>query len=125
MKKDINRDIIKHDAAKRREEDIAAHGKPTAFRKTMTKNPKAYSRKEKHKVQLAGHDIEEMVERCVEKIIKEWRELSASEKEWRDIEQKREDERLAKEWDDQTRKSMMAKKWFNDVGDNGQRLGKK
>lgn len=35
-----------------RDMDIEDHGKPTAFRKTMTKNPKAYSRKEKHKEPL-------------------------------------------------------------------------
>lgn len=32
-----------------REDDIEAHGKPTAFRGNITKNPKAYTRKEKHK----------------------------------------------------------------------------
>lgn len=64
--KDINKDIIKRDAAERRKEDIEAHGKPTAFRKTMTKNKKAYTRKEKHKVQFTEGDINEMVERCIE-----------------------------------------------------------
>jgi stalled ribosome alternative rescue factor ArfA len=68
--KDINKDIIKRDGAERRREDIAAHGKPTAFRQTMTKNKKAYSRKEKHKVQFAESDLREMVERCVNEIIK-------------------------------------------------------
>jgi hypothetical protein len=29
--------------------DIEDHGKPTVFRTTMTKNPKAYTRKIKHK----------------------------------------------------------------------------
>ena len=70
MKKDINRDIIKHDAAMRRKEEIEAHGKPIAFRPQMTKNKKAYSRKEKHKVQLAESDIMEIVEKCVNEILK-------------------------------------------------------
>lgn len=71
MKKtDINKDIIKRDGAERRKEDIAAHGKPTAFRKTMTKNKKAYTRKEKHKVNITESDIEQMVEDCVRKIKK-------------------------------------------------------
>lgn len=71
MKKtDINKDIIKRDGAERRKEDIAAHGKPTAFRKTMTKNKKAYTRKEKHKVNITESDIEQMVEDCVKRIKK-------------------------------------------------------
>ena len=68
--KDINKDIIKRDGAEGRKQDIEAHGKPTAFRKTMTKNPKAYTRKEKHKTRLTENDLQEMVTRCVEKIIK-------------------------------------------------------
>lgn len=36
-----------------RDMDIEDHGKPTAFRKTMTKNPKAYTRKIKHKGDLS------------------------------------------------------------------------
>lgn len=68
--KNINKDIIRRDGAERRKEDIEAHGKPTAFRSTMTKNKKAYTRKEKHKVQLAESDLLEMVEKCVNKIIK-------------------------------------------------------
>lgn len=35
-----------------RDMDIEDHGKPTAFRTTITKNPKAYTRKEKHKGNL-------------------------------------------------------------------------
>jgi chromatin segregation and condensation protein Rec8/ScpA/Scc1 (kleisin family) len=71
MKKtDINKDIIKRDGAERRKEDIAAHGKPTAFRKTMTKNKKAYTRKEKHKLSLTESDIEKMVEECMKRIKK-------------------------------------------------------
>jgi hypothetical protein len=71
MKKtDINKDIIKRDGAERRKEDIAAHGKPTAFRKTMTKNKKAYTRKEKHKLNLTESDIKQMVEDCVKRIKK-------------------------------------------------------
>lgn len=65
---DINMDIIKRDAAERRREDIEAHGKPTALRSTKQKNKKAYSRKDKHKVNFATADIMEMVEKCVEKI---------------------------------------------------------
>lgn len=68
MKTDINKDIIKRDGAERRKEDIRLHGKPTAFRPTMTKNKKAYTRKEKHKVQLAESDIEEIVEACLKRI---------------------------------------------------------
>ena len=68
--KDVNKDIIKRDGAERRKEDIEKHGKPTVFRSTMTKNKKAYSRKEKHKVSLAESDIMEMVDRCVNEIIK-------------------------------------------------------
>ena len=68
--KDVNKDIIKRDGAERRKEDIEKHGKPTVFRSTMTKNKKAYSRKENHKVSLAESDIMEMVERCVNEIIK-------------------------------------------------------
>lgn len=71
MKKtDINKDIIKRDGAERRKEDIAAHGRPTAFRKTMTKNKKAYTRKEKHKLSLTESDIEKIVEECVKRIKK-------------------------------------------------------
>lgn len=71
MKKtDINKDIIKRDGAERRKEDIAAHGKPTAFRKTMTKNKKAYTRKEKHKVRLSENDISYLVMECIKRIIK-------------------------------------------------------
>ena len=66
----INKDIIKRDAAERRREDIEQHGKPTAFRSTMTKNKKVYSRKEKHKVQLAESDLAEIVKTCVEEIMK-------------------------------------------------------
>ena len=69
-KRDINIDIIKRDGAERRKEDIEQHGKPTAFRPSMTKNKKAYSRKEKHKVQLAEEDIREMVRNAI-KIISE------------------------------------------------------
>ena len=36
----------------------------------MTKNKKAYTRKQKHKVSLAESDIADMVEECVKKIIK-------------------------------------------------------
>jgi len=46
-----------------REEDIAMHGKPTAFRGNITKNPKAYTRKEKHKEDLKNCD-----ESCGKKI---------------------------------------------------------
>ena len=66
----INKDIIKRDGAERRKEDIEKHGKPTAFRTTMTKNKKAYSRKQKHKVDLSAYDLREMVEKCLTEIIK-------------------------------------------------------
>lgn len=68
--RNLNMDIIKRDGAERRREDIEKHGKPTAFRSTMTKNKKAYTRKQKHKVSLAEEDIVDIVEECVRKIIK-------------------------------------------------------
>lgn len=68
--RNLNMDIIKRDGAERRKEDIEKHGKPTAFRPTMTKNKKAYTRKQKHKVSLAENDIADIVEECVRKIIK-------------------------------------------------------
>ena len=68
--RNLNMDIIKRDGAERRKEDIEKHGKPTAFRPTMTKNKKAYTRKQKHKVSLAESDIVDIVEDCVKKIIK-------------------------------------------------------
>lgn len=69
MKKaNINRDIIKRDAAERRREDIEKHGKPTAFRTNMTRNKKAYSRKEKHKVNLTETDLESIVSECLKRI---------------------------------------------------------
>lgn len=46
-----------------REDDIEAHGKPTAFRGNITKNPKAYTRKEKHK-----QNLEDCDESCGKKI---------------------------------------------------------
>ena len=64
----INKDIIKRDGAERRKEDIEKHGKPTAFRSTMTKNKKAYNRKQKHKASFATADIMEMVKECIDKI---------------------------------------------------------
>lgn len=67
-KADINRDIIKRDGAERRREDIEQHGKPTAFRTTKTKNKKAYTRKEKHKVDLCEDDIRKMVYESVKMI---------------------------------------------------------
>ena len=36
----------------------------------MTKNKKAYTRKQKHKVSLAEEDVVDIVEECVKKIIK-------------------------------------------------------
>ena len=69
--KNINKDIIRRDGAERRKEDIEAHGKPTAFRSTMTKNKKAYTRKEKHKVQLGESDLRKIVKECVSRIINE------------------------------------------------------
>lgn len=68
--RNLNMDIIKRDGAERRREDIEKHGKPTAFRPTMTKNKKAYTRKQKHKVSLAEEDVVDIVEECVKKIIK-------------------------------------------------------
>ena len=68
--KDVNKDIIKRDGAERRKEDIEKHGKPTVFRSTMTKNKKAYSRKEKHKVRLSENDISYLVVECIKRIIK-------------------------------------------------------
>ena len=67
---DINMDIIKRDAAQRREDDIKAHGKPTAFRPSKQKDKTKYNRKQKHKVNFATSDIMEMVEECIDKIMK-------------------------------------------------------
>jgi len=67
-KKNTNLDIIKRDAAERRKEDIEKHGKPTAFRSTMTKNKKAYTRKQKHKIELDEDDISEMVEESLRRL---------------------------------------------------------
>jgi hypothetical protein len=53
-----------------RDMDIEDHGKPTAFRKTMTKNQKAYSRKGKNKFQFSSNDIMEMVESVIREITK-------------------------------------------------------
>ena len=64
----INFDIVKRDAAERRKQDIEMHGKPTAFRPSMTKNKKAYSRKEKHKVSLTESDLNLIVAECVERL---------------------------------------------------------
>lgn len=47
--KESDKEIAKALRKGNREADIEAHGKPTAFRPTITKNPKAYTRKEKHK----------------------------------------------------------------------------
>ena len=67
----INKDIIKRDGAERRKEDIEKHGKPTAFRPTMTRNKKAYSRKEKHKVSLTEAELNLIVTECVRKVLTE------------------------------------------------------
>lgn len=67
-KRNINMDIVKRDAAERRKEDIELHGKPTAFRPTKTKNKKAYTRKEKHKIGLCEEDIKTMVFEAVKLI---------------------------------------------------------
>lgn len=51
--KDINKEIGKAIRRGNREADIEAHGKSVAFRPSITKNPKAYTRKVKHKEPLA------------------------------------------------------------------------
>ena len=61
----INLDIVKRDAAERRKQDIEMHGKPTAFRPSITKNKKAYSRKEKHKVSLTEADLNLIIAECI------------------------------------------------------------
>ena len=43
------KDVVKAVSKANRDMDIEDHGKPTAFRTTITKNPKAYTRKVKHK----------------------------------------------------------------------------
>lgn len=43
------KDAVKAISKANRDMDIEDHGKPTVFRTTMTKNPKAYTRKIKHK----------------------------------------------------------------------------
>lgn len=43
------KDVVKAVSKANRDMDIEDHGKPTVFRPTITKNPKAYTRKVKHK----------------------------------------------------------------------------
>lgn len=57
-----------------RDMDIEDHGKPTAFRHTMTKNPKAYSRKEKHKevansLRIDSDDVRKMVSETLKRVL--------------------------------------------------------
>lgn len=84
MKKDTNKDMMKRAGAERRQEDIDLHGKQTAFRPMVTKNKKAYTRKEKHKANLAREcksfniseaDIRKMVGESVRRLMNESEEL--------------------------------------------------
>ena len=74
--RNLNMDIIKRDGAERRKEDIEKHGKPTAFRPTMTRNKKAYTRKEKHKVSLTEADLNLIVTECVRRVLKTTKQLN-------------------------------------------------
>ena len=63
------------------------------------------------KIQLSESQLRKLIKESVKKaLVKEWRELTASEKEWRDIEREREDKKCAKENDDAVEKSKFAKK---------------
>jgi len=66
---------------------------------------------EEKKVRLTESQLHKLIKESVMKaLVKEWRELTASEKEWRDIEREREDKKCAKENDDAVEKSKFAKK---------------
>jgi len=66
---------------------------------------------EEKKVKVTEGQLRKLIKESVKKaLVKEWRELTASEKEWRDIEQEREDKKHAKENDDAVKKSKFAKK---------------
>lgn len=63
------------------------------------------------KIQLSESQLRNLIKESVMKaLVSEWRGLNASEKEWRDIDQKREDEKHAKENDISVEKSKFAKK---------------
>ena len=53
-----------------RDADIEQHGKATDFRTTTAKNPKAYSRKEKHKKTLTENDIRQIIRESIEEFYK-------------------------------------------------------
>lgn len=71
------------------------------------------------KIQLSESQLRNLIKESVKKaLVKEWRELTASEKEWRDVEQKKEGEKRAKENDDAVEKSKFAKKMLAQKSDN-------
>lgn len=66
------------------------------------------------KIQLSESQLRNLIKESVKKaLVKEWRELTASEKEWRDIEQEREDKKRAEKNDDAVEKSKFAKKMLD------------
>lgn len=69
------------------------------------------------KIQLSESQLRNLIKESVMKaLVSEWRGLNASEKEWRDIDQKREDEKHAKENDISVEKSKFAKKMLGKKG---------
>lgn len=94
--------------ADRRAIPAGGHGMDYSIEESKTnKNMK------KNIVKINENTLRKMVAESVKKVVNEWRDLTASEIEWRDIERKRDDEKHAREMDDLTAKSKMAKKWFS------------
>lgn len=82
-----------------------------SINETTSKNMK------KNVIRLNEAQLRRVVAESVKRVINEWRELTASEKEWKDIERERDDEKHAQEMDGLTAKSKMAKKWFGEEND--------
>lgn len=61
-----------------RDADIESHGKATDFRTTMTKNPKVYSRKEKHKKQISENVLRQIIRESIEEFYKGSRKEKAA-----------------------------------------------
>ena len=61
-----------------RDADIESHGKATDFRTTITKNPKAYSRKEKHKKQISENVLRQIIRESIEEFYRGSRKEKAA-----------------------------------------------
>lgn len=61
-----------------RDADIESHGKATDFRTTITKNPKTYSRKEKHKKQISENILRQIIRESIEEFYKGSRKEKAA-----------------------------------------------